>query len=160
MNNIIMMKLEEIIPYENNPRINDEAVEMVSASIKEFGFKNPIIVDENNVIIAGHTRLKAATELGLEEAPVIVADDLTEDQVKAFRLVDNKTAEVAEWDFDKLREELNLIDMDMDLFEFDIDIDIEKQVDEDEFDVEISDTFNFITPKLNTHRVVIYRIYV
>ena len=136
MNNIIMMKLEEIIPYENNPRINDEAVEMVSASIKEFGFKNPIIVDENNVIIAGHTRLKAATELGLEEAPVIVADDLTEDQVKAFRLVDNKTAEVAEWDFDKLREELNLIDMDMDLFEFDIDIDIEKQVDEDEFDVE------------------------
>lgn len=106
---IIMMPLDSIKPYENNPRHNEKAAEKVANSIKEFGFKNPIIVDKNNVIIAGHTRLKAAYILGLEEAPVIVAEDLTEEQAKAFRLADNKTAEIAEWDFDKLEEELNAI---------------------------------------------------
>lgn len=93
---------------------------MVAESIKEFGFKNPIIVDKDNVIIAGHTRLKAAYKLGLKEAPVIIAEDLTEDQAKAFRLVDNKTAELAEWDFKKLEEELLKINIDMEAFEFEV----------------------------------------
>ena len=116
--NIIMMQLDDIIPYENNPRHNEEAAETVANSIKEFGFKNPIIVDKNNVIIAGHTRLKAAYKLGLKEAPVIVASDLTEDQVKAFRLVDNKTSELAAWNFEKLEAELANIDLDMSVFSF------------------------------------------
>lgn len=115
---IIMMQLDSIIPYENNPRHNEEAAEIVARSIKEFGFKNPIIVDKDNVVIAGHTRLKAAYKLGLKEAPVIVASDLTEDQVKAFRLVDNKTSELAVWNFEKLEEELADINLDMALFEF------------------------------------------
>lgn len=132
-NKIIMMELGEIIPYENNPRNNEKAVEFVANSIREFGFKNPIIVDKNNVIVAGHTRLKAAYLLGLEKAPVIVADDLTEEQVKAFRLADNKTAELADWDFDKLEEEIKeLENIDMNLFGFEIEV--EKYADEDDFD--------------------------
>lgn len=113
---VVMMPIEELVPYENNPRKNDEAVSKVAESIREFGFKVPIIVDKDNVIVAGHTRLKAARELGLETVPVIKADDLTEEQVRAFRLVDNKTAEFAEWDLEKLREELNGIEMDLSEF--------------------------------------------
>lgn len=94
---IIQMKIEQLKPYANNPRKNDGAVDVVANSIKEFGFKSPIIVDKNNVIIAGHTRYKASKKLGLKEVPVIVADDLTEEQVKAFRLADNKVGEIAEW---------------------------------------------------------------
>ena len=116
---IIMMPLDSIKPYENNPRNNDGAVEMVAQSIKDFGFKNPIIVDKDNIIIAGHTRLKAAYKLGLKTAPVIIAEDLDEDKVKAFRLVDNRTAEVAAWNFEKLEEELKAIEMPLDAFDFD-----------------------------------------
>lgn len=83
---LVSLNINQLKPYENNPRINDKAVDAVAASIKEFGFKVPIIIDKNNVIVAGHTRLKAAQKLGLEEVPVIVADDLTEEQIKAFRL--------------------------------------------------------------------------
>ena len=101
--------LKELIPYANNPRNNDGAVDAVASSIKEFGFKVPIIIDKENVIVAGHTRLKAAERLGLEKVPCIRADDLTEEQVKAFRLADNKTAEMAEWDFDLLKEEISSI---------------------------------------------------
>lgn len=101
------MRVSEIVPYENNPRKNDGAVEAVANSIKEFGFKVPIIVDKENVIVAGHTRLKAAELLGLETVPVIRADDLSEEQAQAFRLADNKTGELAEWDNEKLREELS-----------------------------------------------------
>ena len=97
---------EKLIPYINNPRINDKAVDVVAASIKEFGFKNPIIIDKENVIIAGHTRLKAAKKLGMEEVPVIRVEDLTENQIKAFRIADNKTVEFAEWDMELLRLEL------------------------------------------------------
>lgn len=97
---------EKLIPYINNPRINDEAVDVVAASIKEFGFKNPIIIDKENVIIAGHTRLKAAKKLGMEEVPVIRVEDLTENQIKAFRIADNKTVEFAEWDMELLQLEL------------------------------------------------------
>lgn len=83
---IVYRNTAELIPYANNPRNNDKAVDAVAASIREFGFKIPIVVDSDGVIVAGHTRLKAAQKLGLESVPVIVADDLTEDQVKAFRL--------------------------------------------------------------------------
>lgn len=114
------MRVADLIPYENNPRKNDEAVEAVAASIKEFGFKVPIIVDADNVIIAGHTRLKAAQMLGMDTVPVIRADDLTDEQVKAFRLADNKTAELAGWDFTALEAEMEeLADFDMERFGFD-----------------------------------------
>lgn len=116
--NVIEMNVTELKPYEKNPRINDAAVERVALSIKEFGFKVPIVADRNNVIVAGHTRLKAAERLGLATVPVVKADDLTDDQVRAFRLADNKTAELAEWDFAKLWEELEETEMDMGLFGF------------------------------------------
>lgn len=103
---IIEMDIRDLIPYENNPRRNDAAVDKVAASIQEFGFKVPIIVDKDNVIVAGHTRLKAAEMLGMDKVPVIRADDLSEEKVKAFRLADNKTGEIATWDFAKLEEEL------------------------------------------------------
>ena len=106
--------------YENNPRNNEKAVDAVAESIKQFGFKVPIVVDADNVIVAGHTRLKAAVKLGLDKVPCIVADDLTPEQIKAFRLADNKTAELAEWDFDLLDKELaELSEMDMSAFGFD-----------------------------------------
>jgi hypothetical protein len=115
---IVNKKIDELIPYENNPRFNDDAVEYVANSIKQFGFKVPIIIDKNNVIVAGHTRYKASLELGLEEVPTIVADDLTEEQVKAFRLADNKISEKAEWNNELLFEELENLDLDMEEFGF------------------------------------------
>lgn len=96
----------DLQPYENNPRINDYAVKKVMESIYEFGFRNPIIVDKDMVIIAGHTRREASILLGLAEVPYIVAEDMTPEQVKAFRIADNKLAELAVWDNDKLLEEL------------------------------------------------------
>ena len=112
---------QRLRPYENNPRINDGAVEAVAKSIDEFGFKVPIVADSDYVIIAGHTRLKAAERLGLKTVPVVIADDLTEEQARAFRLADNKTAELAEWDFEKLNEELgNITDLDMQDFGFEL----------------------------------------
>jgi DNA modification methylase len=105
------IKTADLIPYANNPRKNDAAVDKVVESIREFGFKNPIIVDGNNEIIAGHTRLKAAEKLGMEEVPTIKAEDLTPEQVRAFRIADNKTHEFAEWDMDLLREELDGINL-------------------------------------------------
>ena len=117
---IINKPIGELKPYKNNPRINDKAVDAVAASIKEFGFKQPCVIDTDNVLICGHTRLKAAQKLGLSEIPCILADDLTDDQIKAFRLADNKTAELAEWDFSLLDFELENIDMDMSEFGFEI----------------------------------------
>lgn len=120
---IIWRKPDDLTPYENNPRINDGAVDAVAASIKQFGFKVPIVVDSNGVVVTGHTRLKAAKKLGLGSVPVIVADDLTPEQVKAFRLADNKTGELAQWDIDKLDIELDgIADIDMGDFGFDIDL--------------------------------------
>lgn len=111
--------IDDIKPYKNNPRLNEEAIPYVMNSIKEFGFKNPIILDKNNVIVAGHTRLESAKRLNMEEVPVIYADDLTEEQVKAFRLADNKVAEKSLWDYTKLDEELeNILDIDMSMFDF------------------------------------------
>ena len=111
--------IDSIKPYKNNPRHNEEAIPYVMNSIKEFGFKNPIIIDKNNVIIAGHTRLESAKRLGMKEVPIIHADDLTEEQVKAFRLADNKVSEKAEWNFELLDEELNDLDIDMEQYGFD-----------------------------------------
>lgn len=116
---IIEKSIDELIPYENNARINDKAVEYVAKSIKEFGFKNPIIIDKDNVIVAGHTRLKALQKLGIETAPCIVVDDLTEEQIKAFRIADNSTAQIADWDLEKLNTELASIDLDMTMFGLD-----------------------------------------
>lgn len=107
---IKMVRLADIKPYENNPRLNDDAVEPVKESIKRYGFKVPMILDQNNIIVTGHTRYKAAQALGMDEVPVIYADDLTEEQIKEFRLVDNKTAEFAQWDFSKLEAELDGLD--------------------------------------------------
>lgn len=101
------IETDKLIPYASNPRNNAGAVDAVAGSIKEFGFKNPIIVDSNNTIIAGHTRLLAARKLGLETVPIIVANDLTEKQVKAFRIADNKASEMSEWDEELLALELS-----------------------------------------------------
>ncbi len=110
------LPIEDIKPYKKNPRKNDKAVEIVEKSIKEFGFKNPIILDKNHEIIAGHTRLRAANKLKLKEVPVIYAEDLTEEQVKAFRIMDNKSTEYAYWNIDLLKEELEeLKDLNFDL---------------------------------------------
>lgn len=117
--NIVNKSVSEIKPYEKNPRKNDDAVKYVAESIKQFGFKVPVVIDKNGVIVAGHTRWKAAKELKLETLPCVVADDLTEEQIKAFRLVDNKVSEKAGWDFALLEEELDdLFDFDMEVFGF------------------------------------------
>ena len=136
--NITHNTLDELIPYANNPRDNDDAVDYVAESIKEFGFKVPIIIDKDNVIVAGHTRYKACEKLGINEVPCIIADDLTEEQIKAFRLADNKVAEIATWDFEKLELELSTLEMDMELFGFETYEDDEPQeVAEDDYEVEV-----------------------
>lgn len=117
--NIEYRSIESVFPYEKNPRNNEEAVSAVAESIKEFGFKIPIVITGDNVIVAGHTRLKAAKQLGMTEVPCIIADDLTEEQIKAFRLADNKSAEIATWDEELLQEELSgILNIDMKLFGF------------------------------------------
>lgn len=103
---IVMRKVAELKPYKNNPRKNDKAVDAVAASIKAFGFKQPIVIDINDEVIAGDTRLKAAKKNGLDEVPCVVASDLTPKQVKAYLLADNKVGELAEWDFNSLDREL------------------------------------------------------
>lgn len=108
---IVYKKLDDLTPYENNPRLNDNAVDAVAKSIEEFGFKVPIVIDKDGVIVAGHTRLKAAKELAIDEVPCIIADDLSEEELKAFRLADNKVSELAGWDWDKLEEELEELKM-------------------------------------------------
>lgn len=114
---IINKKISDLIPYSKNPRKNDDAVKYVMNSIKEFGFKVPIVIDKNNVIVAGHTRYKASKKLKLKEVPCIVADDLSEEQIKAFRLADNKVGEFAEWNFNLLDEELNNV-LDINMLDF------------------------------------------
>lgn len=127
---IVEIGVNEITPYENNPRINDKAVKGVANSIREFGFRSPIILDKNHVVICGHTRLKAAKKLGLEKVPCIVANDLTDEQVKALRLADNKVAEKAEWDEDALMEELDeILNIDMGDFGFSM-VELEKELGE------------------------------
>lgn len=137
------VKMTDIRPYERNPRRNDQAVDAVAASIREFGWQQPIVVDREGVIIAGHTRYKAAKKLELEEVPVVVADGLSPEQVKAYRLADNKTGEKAEWDLSLLDVELAaLCDMDMERFGFegmDFGEDETDEAEEDGYEVELPD---------------------
>lgn len=107
---IVYVSMDEITPYENNPRMNDGAVESVAKSISEFGFKVPIVLDKDYVIVCGHTRYKAAKQLGLTEVPCVIAADLTPKQVKAFRLADNRVSDNSIWDNKKLLEELDDLD--------------------------------------------------
>ncbi len=106
----VKKKLSELKPYENNPRINDEAVDDVAESIKQCSYIAPIIIDEDGVILAGHTRYKALKKLGYKECEVVIASDLTDEQKKKYRLYDNKTAEMASWDQKKLSAELCDVD--------------------------------------------------
>ena len=129
---VVYVDIENVIPYENNPRINDDAVEKVAASIREFGWQQPIVVDKNNVIIVGHTRLKAAQQLGMKQVPVVFAD-LSEEKAKAYRLADNRTGQIAEWDFELLEQELDELsemelDFDMSDFGFESDIQNENEI--------------------------------
>lgn len=134
------VKVADLIPYDKNPRKNDPAVDAVAASIKNFGFKIPIVIDEQGVLVCGHTRTKAAKKLGIEEVPCIRATDLTPEQIRAFRIADNKVAELAEWDEALLGEEIAALpEFNFEEFGFDLDeITPEGEVDtkEDEFDVD------------------------
>ena len=131
--NIVNLKVEELIPYINNPRDNTEAVDKVAASIKEFGFKVPIVIDKDNVVVTGHTRLLASKKLGLQEVPCVIADDLSPAQIKAFRIADNKVSEYAQWDEDMLKVELeeleemnfDLDSVNIDFSDFDMALDLE-----------------------------------
>ena len=111
--NIVEKRLDEIRPYENNPRFNDDAVDYVASSIEAYGWKQPIVVDKDGVIIVGHTRYKAAQQLGYEAVPVLVADDLTPDEVNAYRLADNKVSDFSSWNNKLLLEELDKIPDDL-----------------------------------------------
>ena len=110
---IVYKNLSELKPYENNPRINEGGVKYVVNSIKSYGFKIPMVIDKNNVIVCGHTRYKAAQELGMDKVPCIVADDLTDDQIKAFRIADNKVADFSLWDNKLLLQELDFLPDDL-----------------------------------------------
>ena len=119
---IAIVPLEKLVPYEKNPRNSDAAVDAVAESIREFGFRQPIVVDDQNVIIAGHARYFAAIRLGLEKVPVHVAQELTPEQIRAYRLADNKTAELADWDMDLLAQEITaLSESELDLTQFGFD---------------------------------------
>lgn len=127
--------INNIKPYKKNPRKNEKAIPYVMESIKQFGFKNPVILDKDNVIVAGHTRIESAKRLGITEIPCIYADDLTDEQIRAFRLADNKVGEIAEWDIDLLDTELDdILNIDMSDFGFDLDLEDEeeKEIIEDE----------------------------
>ncbi|MBQ7264460.1 MAG: DUF4417 domain-containing protein [Synergistaceae bacterium] len=131
---VCMMPVDGLKGYERNPRKNAGAVRAVAASIRDFGFKVPIVVERDGTIIAGHTRLLAAKQLGLAEVPVVVADDLSPTEAQAFRIADNKTAELAEWDMGLLKmelAELDLADVDMRLYGFD-DVELAVLLDEDD----------------------------
>lgn len=150
---IITKKIKELVPYDRNPRHNDQAVDQVAASIKSFGFKVPIVIDKDNVIVAGHTRLKAAKKLKLKEVPCIVADDLSEDQIKAFRLADNKVSELADWDYDMLDAELEeLVDFNMEDFGF------EFEDDEEDPDGYYGDARERTYEQVNLHDVDLSRV--
>jgi site-specific DNA-methyltransferase (adenine-specific) len=132
-------KINEVKPYPNNPRDNDGGVDAVANSIKEFGWQQPIVVDKDNVIIVGHTRYKAAKKLGMDKVPVVVASNLSDEQVRAYRLADNKTGELTDWDMSLLDDELgDIADIDMSDFGFDLDIpEDDEEVQEDDFDEEV-----------------------
>ena len=141
---VIEVDVNKLMPYTNNPRKNDRAVDPVANSIREFGFKVPLVIDNKNNVVCGHTRLKAAKKLGMKAVPCIIADDLTEEQITAFRLADNKVGELAEWDFDLLGDELDgIFDIDMSEFGFDLSFGEEEKkergIEEDKTDEDLRD---------------------
>lgn len=147
LRNIIIKKIGDITPYENNPRKNDQAVEAVANSIKEFGWQQPLVLDKDNNIIIGHTRFKAAKSLGMDEVPCIIADNLSDEQIKALRLADNKVGELAEWDEVLLNIELDeLSDFDMSDFGFDFDVYDEENNDaeNEKSEVDLKENFELI----------------
>ena len=114
--NITDVKIDDITPYHDNPRVNTDAINVVKKSLSEFGFQQPLVLDKNNVIIVGHTRFAAAKELGFENVPCYVADNLSEDKIKAYRIMDNKSAEYASWNYGLLTKEMtDLLEQDYDL---------------------------------------------
>jgi site-specific DNA-methyltransferase (adenine-specific) len=137
----IELAVSQIIPYEKNPRFNDGAVDAVAKSIDEFGFQQPLVLDKDYGIIVGHTRLKAAKRLGLETVPCVIADNLSDEQVKAYRLADNKVGELATWDELLLNEELEgIFDIDMSDFGFDLELEMDDEpaeVTEDDYEAEV-----------------------
>ena len=143
--------IDDVHPYPNNPRNNDEAVEYVANSIREFSFQQPIVVDIDGTIIAGHTRLKAAKRLGMDTVPVVVADNLTPAQVNAYRLADNKVAEAATWDMEALAVELEGLEVDFDMTMFDFKIgqeDADTEYHSEDYSDKFTDTLGvFITCK-------------
>lgn len=145
--NIREIAVSRLREYENNPRNNDLAVEKVKCSIQRFGFLVPIIIDINYVIVCGHTRVRACRELGIQSVPCIVADELTEEQINFFRLVDNKTSEYSDWDFEKLKKELTLVDLTLDenqllLEQFDLSAEV-FDIDAEQAEIKIP-SFNFM----------------
>lgn len=143
--NVVDKRIDEIKPYERNPRKNDSAVPYVKESIKKYGFKVPIVIDKDGVIVAGHTRYLASIELGLSTVPCVVADDLTPEEVKEFRLADNKVAEFATWDKTLLNIELDEIEADMSVFGFELDKIIEQNIKpEVEFTEVLGEEHNYI----------------
>lgn len=162
---IVAKFTNDLKPYDKNPRKNDEAVKLVKKSIEEFGFKVPIVIDKDDVIVCGHTRWKAARALRLEQVPCVVADDLSEEQIKAFRLADNKVGEIAEWDIDLLKVELDELDelgVNMEDFGFvDLDFGDDSVAEEDDFDAdaaveEIKEPITKVGDiwKLGNHRLI------
>lgn len=145
------MQVADIKPYKNNPRHNDNAVEAVAESIKQCEYIAPIIVDENNTILAGHTRLKALQKLGKTEAEVMQVTGLTEAQKKKYRLLDNKTNELATWDIDLL--EVELEDLDFDGYDFGFGV---EELDIDEADLDAEDEKNNVVVTINCGNVYAY----
>ena len=127
MNNkiqVTMVPIEKLTPYKHNPRNNEDAVKPVAESIKAFGFKVPMVIDKDGVIVAGHTRYEAAKQLGMNEVPCVVADDLNDAQIKAFRLADNKVGEIASWNFEFLESEFEELEEMKDGDEFEMNFDM------------------------------------
>ena len=135
---IQMMAVSDLIPYDNNPRKNKKAINGVAKSIKDFGFRVPIVIDTDNVIICGHTRYEACKKLGIKEVPCVMADDLSKEQVKAFRLADNNVAEFSTWDEDALAMEIAELGIDMSEYGFGIDKALQAgdEINVDEFEDE------------------------
>lgn len=155
----IEKKVGDLIPYRNNPRKNDAAVPAVANSIREFGFNVPIVIDKNNIIVAGHTRWKAAKRLGLKTVPCYVVDQLTPEQIRAYRLADNKVSEAALWDEDRLKEELQALEAEFNMGDFGFEQEVDAEEDEkpgDDSVPEIEEAFVKVGDlwKLGEHRLL------
>ena len=147
---IVEKGIKDIKPYEKNPRKNDSAVDAVANSISQFGFRVPVVIDKDNVIVCGHTRYKAAKKLGLDKVPCVVADDLTDEQIKAYRLADNKVSELAEWDIDLLGEELDgIFDIDMSDFGFNLEEEEDTPTDREDLSDKVGETYEVIVECVN-----------